>query len=416
VRALRVYYPRFSYLQNYLPACYRDDVQSASLVERLLANHEGLVTAVEDRALSLGTLFDPAATPAEFLDWLGLWYAAYLDPAWPPLRKRLFLRHAMTFFQWRGTSRGLRAALRLAFDDCIDDALFTEAGDRDAEAQRYRVTEDFRVRSLPTEVPPPTSDCPGVCDRAAEPLFQASEGREALDRRWRLATSAATGEYPLSSPAGSEAAWSAFSLATLGFVPRSSAADAAAWGRFLRCRHRTFDEARGAWSSVFDAEWDSFHDVTLPTALPDSESALADWLVFNRVVLPMRASAHRFTVSLPVSPSRARDAELLRVQLHLADRLVMLEKPSQTAYRVQLYWALFRVGEARLGSDTELGQGSRLPELLPPLVLGEGALAEGRLAPRPEDRNRGRFELGRNPLRAGPRNRRNDPSGDFETS
>ena len=46
-------------------------------------------------------------------------------------------------------------------------------------------------------------------------------------------------------------------------------------------------------------------------------------------------------------------------------------------------WALFRAGEVRLGVDTQLGQGSRLPELLPPLVLGQGALAEGRLAVQP---------------------------------
>src|SRR5207302_3818905 len=59
LRALRAYYPRFSYLQRYLPAAYRGDAQSASFLDRFLANLEGLYTTLEDRLDAVAALFDP---------------------------------------------------------------------------------------------------------------------------------------------------------------------------------------------------------------------------------------------------------------------------------------------------------------------------------------------------------------------
>ena len=49
LHALRIYYPRFSYLTHYLPAVYREDATSASFLDRFLANLEGTNTAIEDR-------------------------------------------------------------------------------------------------------------------------------------------------------------------------------------------------------------------------------------------------------------------------------------------------------------------------------------------------------------------------------
>src|SRR5262249_5991931 len=53
LRALRVYYPRFSYLTHYLPAVYRADADSASFLDRFLANVEGINTATEDKVAAV---------------------------------------------------------------------------------------------------------------------------------------------------------------------------------------------------------------------------------------------------------------------------------------------------------------------------------------------------------------------------
>lgn len=144
LRALRVYHPRFSYLNHYLPAAYREDRTSASFVDRFLANVEGLSTAIEDRIAGVETLFDIRSVPPETLEWLAGWLGVAMDASWNDAKLRLFLRHAMEFFQYRGTVRGLQVALELALAECADEKIFTEP--RTARTVAIRIVEKFRTR------------------------------------------------------------------------------------------------------------------------------------------------------------------------------------------------------------------------------------------------------------------------------
>jgi hypothetical protein len=106
---------------------------------------------------------------------------------------------------------------------------------------------------------------------------------------------------------------------------------------------------------------------------------LLDWYQFESVVMAMRRTANRFSVLLPVSRNDDTD-ERRRERLGLVQRVIELEKPAHTVFDVKFYWALFRLGEARLGDDTLVDRGGRAPDLLPPLRLGQGHLAESQLA------------------------------------
>jgi hypothetical protein len=137
------------------------------------------------------------------------------------------------------------------------------------------------------------------------------------------------------------------------------------WTDFLARRHRRIERLNRAHRTA----WPSFEVVPLPDVLPETEAAQTDWLRFERLLLPIHRTKHRFSVLLPVA-SVSGDPSEAEAHLALARRIVELEKPAHTIYDVRFYWALFRVGEARLGLDTLLQQGSRAPELIPAAVLG----------------------------------------------
>ena len=272
LRALRAYYPRFSYAKAYLPAVYREDQTSGSFLERMLANPEGLLTALEDRIASAQVLLDPQSAPQEALDWLGSWFGVALDPNWSEHKRRSFIRHAFEFFRWRGTQHGLTMALRLALENCDTDSVFLEQ----QEIFGVRVIENFRTRNL---------------------NLQSS------------------------------------SMAT-----------------------ETQDSAEET------------------------------------------ATAHRFHVMLPVKPGSSGNDQDSRSRLEVARRVIELHKPAHTSFEVRFYWAMFRLGEARLGKDTLIDQGSRDPRLMPPITLGQGHLLEGYLAPRHPYNIPDRTVLGRDRL------------------
>jgi phage tail-like protein len=146
LRALRVYYPRFSYPRRYLPAVYsqkepiRESLPTASpeedsaytFLERLLANFEGLFSEIEGRIADARVLVDPRAAPVETLDWLAGWLGLLLDPLWAELqtvrgqatdRRRLLIRFARLLHERRGTEPGIRLALHLLLEPCLEPLL-----------------------------------------------------------------------------------------------------------------------------------------------------------------------------------------------------------------------------------------------------------------------------------------------------
>jgi phage tail-like protein len=379
LRALRVTYSRFSYLDAYLPKVYREDEQSASFLDRFLANLEGIETGIEDRIASAQVLVDPRTTPPDALDWLARWFDVALDPAWSEERRRVFLRHAVEFFGLRGTSRGLELALRLAFDTCSGDEVF--AGDEAARAAR--IVESFRSRRVPPVVlGDPTAES-GLRTVAAAGTWSPAQGSDVLDERWRTALAASgatvTGaeRLPLAEPAQA-GAWRALVQDALGFVPAIASAGAAFWQAFLRRRYGRVEALDDAYGLAGSGRYGDFGAAAVPVELPRDGAPLRDWWQFETVVLPMRRTAHRFTVLLPVSLGEGDSAdEALRRAL--AQRIVDLQKPAHTVYDVRFFWSAFRVGEARLGEDTIVALGSRSPRLLDDAVLGRDHLGESRL-------------------------------------
>ena len=211
------------------------------------------------------------------------------------------------------------------------------------------------------------------------------QGRAPLIVAWRAVLranglAADDALFPIRRPLDDSAGlWSAFSRSVLGFVPSATAEDQPLWE----------DLQKRAYGGV---------QRPLPTALPEDGAALADWYRFE-TMLAVRGAAHRFVVALPVPPTDTGNASDYQQRRALAERLVALEKPAHTVFEVRFYWAMFCIGEARLGIDTRIHRGSRIPELLGPAVLGQSYLAEGYLTPRPPQDAADRSILGRDLLR-----------------
>jgi phage tail-like protein len=456
LRALRAYYPRFSYLTEYLPAVYREDRESASFLDRFLANLEGTNTALEDKVAAVQMLFDYRSAPVETLGWLANWFGIVLDPAWDEPRQRLLIRHAMDFFQWRGTIRGLQMALHLAFDDCVDDSIFDTSGKscrcrgldtRGAPArkcrrgtERFRVVEKFLLRRSPAVAfgDPDDDTGPRLVDKTGR--WTPDKGAEELRRRYRdWSAGKGWSDFDLGPGKSAEetAARVAFARRELGFEPSDVLEDQEGWRNFLRGKPtadletapsaaqpdfdqvsiptdqpvtekalndwraylssdepRPYEVKRRLWqdflarrySSVdplnenYGTHWKSFELISYPTSLPANKWLLSDWFQFESLVLPTIEAAHRFTVMLPFTGHTLPELEQRTYNLELARRLLELEKPAHTVFDVKFYWALFRVGAARLGLDTVLGLGGRDPALLPPAILGQTFLAESQLS------------------------------------
>lgn len=127
IHALRVYAPRFSWQEAWLPAFMRQQAgrdgsdatgpaNGADVRERLLAACEGLLTPIEGRIAAAEALIHPDTAPAHLLPGLAAVLGVRLPPDWPEARCRRLLAAGCLLQQWRGTSQGLRLALDIATD------------------------------------------------------------------------------------------------------------------------------------------------------------------------------------------------------------------------------------------------------------------------------------------------------------
>jgi hypothetical protein len=281
-------------------------------VERLLANPKGFYTDIEGKIRDVGVLFDPRGAPAEALDWLAGWLGLTLDPLWQDInerlqtntggtvsknrpvadRRRLFIRFAPRLFSRRGTPDGIRFALHLLLEPCLEALL--ERFQLAALAPDAALSEELTRLGLPS--PRATMN-----ERDIEDLMI---------------------QYLLSPERPSKV------RVVERFMTRG--------GRALVAGDPT-----GGGNGTNDT---------------------------------IAAAAHRFAVLVPETLSAA--------VTNMVTRIVNLEKPAHTDFEVRRYWDYFRVGEARLGIDTTLGDDSRFV----PVILGLNALAQGYLAyPPPMD-------------------------------
>lgn len=372
LKALRAYYPRFSYLR-YLPGVYREDRESASFLDRFLANIEGMLTSIEDRIAASQALIDVRSAPPDALEWIASWIGLALDPTWDERKRRLLLQHAPVIFARRGTIDGLRMALALSLFDCATPELFTNTSGPRSPAAAIRIVEQFRTRRAPAVVAGDPTQVTGLREVLPADRWTPAAGRDALNTAWG-------GSFPLVEPADRERAraWRALAQETLGFVPGIGRVDPSRWRKFLAGRYHgvaTFNEVYGRTGY---APVRTFDEVPLPTWLPPDGAPLVDWYEFESRVVAMMERAHQFLVLLPMDPSAQADAPEHTRRLEIARRVTTIEKPAHTSFDVRFYWALFRVGEVRVGYDTQIGPRRNL---LTPFVLDRGHLGESFLAP-----------------------------------
>lgn len=291
ISALRIYYPRFSYLEHYLPALYREDAQSASFLDRFLANIEGFYTTIEDRIAAAQMLFDVRSAPVEVLDWLADWLGVALDPAWSEDKRRLFIKRAIEFFHYRGTLRGLRIALRLALDECSDEGILDRQTAEQKRLDPIRIVERFQTRLTPDIIAADSvsdDDFPRVISLTGR--WNPSQGADAISQRYREITGSNTSlKFSLVMPENAEEAakWQQFAASVLGFTPTAAIyAERRNWQNFLRDVYHNkiadLNRSHGTNYANSGGEED-FRQILLPRGTEKNENLLADWQKFLEI-------------------------------------------------------------------------------------------------------------------------------------
>ncbi len=130
IHALKVYYPRFSYQEAYLPEHFRQELavdpeqdhlraNGADVRERMLAAFEGALTPLETLVASSEILLNPKSSPKEHLPWLAELFGQSLPESWPEERKRRWLASTGELQKCRGTLAGVQLVLDIITDGAV---------------------------------------------------------------------------------------------------------------------------------------------------------------------------------------------------------------------------------------------------------------------------------------------------------
>lgn len=99
-------------LGDMLPALYREDYFTQNLCRGLDEVLAPIIATLD----SLPAYLDPATAPDDMLGWLAGWMGIVLDGHQSAERQRELVQAGVELLQWRGTVRGVRAAVGALFD------------------------------------------------------------------------------------------------------------------------------------------------------------------------------------------------------------------------------------------------------------------------------------------------------------
>jgi phage tail-like protein len=110
LRELRVLYPNLS-IADSLPAIFRGENDPSGTLRKLLGVLESTTQHFDERIRAAARYLDAAATPPEWLDYLGRWLGLPWDDGLPVETKRRILQNAGRLLESRGTRAGLLSLL-----------------------------------------------------------------------------------------------------------------------------------------------------------------------------------------------------------------------------------------------------------------------------------------------------------------
>ena len=131
-----------------LPGVFQGD----SFTQRWCSAMDEVVAPVITTLDSFSAYLDPATAPEDLLPWLAGWMGIALDGHQSAERQRELVQIGVELLQWRGTARGVRAAVRALFD--IEPELSESGG---------------TAQSTQTGTPLPGSDRPDLLVRLRVP-------------------------------------------------------------------------------------------------------------------------------------------------------------------------------------------------------------------------------------------------------